>query len=200
VTLENLKVRGLTTLGSFSGRSSYKSLEKVKNRDVGVLRGITLFLKRTQKVVSIITGNGDDYTPALAALLAKEGKAILLIGMDFGQKHESGLVAFIREEVKEPDIQKKDGYDFLSAGGETKFGAEFLKHPHFLAFLEKKKKEYDLVILSSPTLACSSESKSFSLFSDDIILTLDREAADKLMPYIVWEEADPERTLGFVSS
>ena len=200
LTLENLMARGKKVLGRFS-----PTVSKIKNtEDIEVLRSLSLLLKETEHpsvVVTLVLGEGVDYSASLAELLAKEDKNILLVHLDFSAKKSSkklpGLAAYLEGEVEEPTLHKKPYGALMSMGRETPFGDELLKNQKFQDFIDHMRHDYDVILLALPKKAKDSLPKSFFALSDVMILSLATESFSQLTPYFKW--GDEEGTIGFLS-
>ena len=152
-------------------------------------------------VVTLVLGEGVDYSASLAELLGKEGKTILLVHLDFSAKMSSkkppGLAAYLEGEVEEPTLHKKKYGAFLPMGRETLFGDELLKSQKFHDFIDHMQHDYDVILLALPKKAKDSLPKCFFTLSNVMILSLAAESFNQLTPYFKWE--DEEGTIGFLS-
>ncbi len=191
LTLRNMRVRGKNVLGPLT-----------KKDDIEVLRRLSLLLKReTSSIVAcLVLGNGDDYAPAAAELLAKEGKRVLVVDLNFKKKVKDrslpGLIHYLEGDTKAPSIHMKHYGDYIPMGGNTSFGDEILRNHKFETFLNKMKKEYEVIFLSLPSGLESSLPKSFFGSADVIALRLEDHPFSALKPYFAWEGEG--RSLAFV--
>ena len=183
LTLRNMRVRGKKVLGPLT-----------KKDDIEVLRRFSLLLKKENKspiVACLVLGNGDDYAPSFAELLAKEGKRVLVMDLNFTKKVKErnlpGLIHYLEGDAKAPSIRVKHYGDYLPMGGNTSFGEEMLRNRKFEMFLNEMKKEYEVILLSLPSRLESSLPKSFFGSADVIALRLEDHPFSALEPYFAWE-------------
>ena len=200
LTLENLMVRGKKTLGQLSKKSV---LIQDNHANLEVLRNISLLLKEQKQyplVVTLVLGEGEDYSPYLAQLLEREGYNILVVDLDFSKKSRDkpGLIHYLEGEIEQPAQQKKSYGSFISMGGYSLFGDEILKHKRFREFLDRVKKEYDVVLLVLPKSAKESLPKTFFSFSNVMIIRLARECFSDLSAYFLWDNGE-EGVVAFLS-
>ncbi len=194
IGLKNLATRGRRVLGT---------LRNHPEKDLEVLRNLSLILhqqKRFPLTVTLILGKGEDYSPSFATLLAKEGKRLLLIDLNFSkkikQKNLPGLIHYLEGEVKEPAIRKKSFGGMIPFGGHSPYAQELLKSPKFDKFLVEMKQNYDVVLLILNEEAKQAFPKHFFAQSDVIALRLNEESYDELVPYLNWD--DEQHTLAFL--
>lgn len=190
LSLENLMVRGRKTLGKLSKSGS------TEGKDLEVLRKLSLLLKEQKSsplIVTLVLGESRDFSPHLAELLEKEGRKALVVDLDFSkkikQKNLPGLLHYLEGETKEPTFRSKPYGAFIPMGGHTPFGDEMLKSNRFYEFIEKMKEQYDVVILSLPKRAKDSLPKNFFSLSDVMIVRLEEESFNDLLPYFDWDDA-----------
>lgn len=195
IGLKNLAIRGRKVIGT---------LRNNPIKDLEVFRNLSLILKEQNHlplIVTLILGKGEDYSASFADLLAKEGKRILLIDLDFlknvKQKNLPGLIHYLEGEVNQPAIRKKSFGDMIPFGGNSPYAQELLKNPKFDEFLRKMKQNYDVVLLSLNAEAKEALPKHFFTQSDVIALRLNGESYDTLTPYLNWE--DEGHALAFVN-
>ena len=192
LTLRNMKVRGSKVIGPLS-----------KKDDLEVLRRLSLLLKDEKKspiVACLVLGNGDDYASSFAELLAKEGKRVLVMDLNFKKKVKEknlpGLIHYLEGDAKAPSIRVKHYGDYIPMGGNTSFGDEILRSRKFETFLSEMKKEYEVILLSLPTGLERSLPKSFFESADVMALRLEDHPFSDLEPYFAWESAG--NSLAFV--
>ena len=140
LSLENLMVRGRKTLGKLSKKGS------TAGKDLEVLRKLSLLLKKQKDsplIVTLVLGEGGDFSPYLAELLEKEGRKAIVIDLDFSkkikQKNLPGLFHYLEGEAKEPTFRSKPYGAFIPMGGHSSFGDEMLKSNRFYEFILKIK-------------------------------------------------------------
>lgn len=184
--LRNMAARGRKVVGSLTGNSS---------KDLEVLRNFSLLINQKKDrplIVTLILGDGEDYSALLADLLAKEGKRLLVIDLDLmkkvKQRNLPGLIHYLEGEVQEPRIRKKSFGDYIPMGGRSPFAQELLKGAKFEGFLEQMKQTYEVILLAVSAEAKSSLPKHFFSQSDVMALRLRDESFDQLIPYLNWED------------
>ncbi|QVL57634.1 MAG: hypothetical protein KFB93_00745 [Simkaniaceae bacterium] len=195
IGLRNMASRGRNVIGTLTNNPS---------KDLEVLRNLSLLVnqqKRLPLIVTLIIRSEEDYSVSFADLLAKEGKQLLMIDLDFSkkikQKNLPGLIHYLEGEAKEPSLRKKSFGDYLPMGGKSPYAQELLKGAKFGEYLEKMKKSYDIILLAVSAEAKSSLPKHFFPQSDVMTLRLKGESYDQLIPYLNWE--DEGKALAFLA-
>ncbi len=183
LTLRNMRVRGQKVIGPLS-----------KKNDIEALRRFSLLLQGEKKspiVACLVLGSGDDYASSFAELLAKEGKRVLVMDLNFKkrvkEKNLPGLIHYLEGEAKAPSIRVKHYGDYIPMGGDTLFGDEILRSYKFETFLNEMRKEYEVILLSLPMGLESSLPKSFFGSADVMALRLEDHPFSALDPYFIWE-------------
>ncbi|MCB1107247.1 MAG: hypothetical protein KDK76_04040 [Chlamydiia bacterium] len=190
LTLRNMAVRGKRVVGPLSHSVTLKE----KKSDLEALRRFSLLLKeegRFPLVVALVLGKRECFASPFAELLSKEGKKVLILDLNFSMKVEDknlpGLIHYLEGESKLLNICETRYGGYICLGGCTSFGDEMVKTPKFDQFLEKMKKEYDVILLSLPVPVDSSLPKAFFDKVDVLSLHLEEESYDVLAPYFEWE-------------
>lgn len=200
VTLQGLAVQKIPCAGTLS-RCCATPLPELGLKDLEVLRALTHFAS-PYRCISIIGGEGTDYSPCLAELLALQNKRVLLVRLSFEglvpAHHVPGLWHYLEEEVDYPLIRQKGNFDFLPTGGTTRHATELLRRPRFAEYLSQMKKNYDLVILYTTSSLNGSGAHALFDYSDALIATLKEERIDDLKRYREWAEKKEGEALTFV--
>ncbi|MEM8727098.1 MAG: hypothetical protein AAGE99_00060 [Chlamydiota bacterium] len=186
IGLKNLAVRGRKVMGT---------LRNNPEKDLEVFRNLSLLLHRQGRlplIVTLILGEGEDYSLSFANLLAKEGKRLLLLDLNVSKKIEQenlpGLGPYLAGEVKEVVVRKKDFGATLSFGRNRPYAQELLKSPKFDQFLGEVRQKYDVVLLVVDERAKQAFPKHFFAQSDVIAVRLNEDSYDGLVPYLNWED------------
>lgn len=200
LSLENLAARGRAVVGKLSERLS---LER-GSEDLEVVRTLSLFLREQRcspLVVTLVLGEGVDYSLFLANLLEKEGRTALVVDLDFSKKSDQGehpgLIQYLEGDVDEPIVEKSSYGGFIPMGGDSPYGDELLKSKRFHDGIDRVKQHYDLTLLALPKGAKDSLSKSFFSCSDVMVVRLEQEGFSQLLPYFEWD--DGEGAVAFLS-
>lgn len=185
IGLKNLAIRGRKVVGT---------LRNNPEKDLEVFRNLSFVLHQQNHlplIVTLVLGKKESYSSSFADLLAKEGKRLLLLDLNFSkkikQKNLPGLIHYLEGEVKQPALRKKSFGDYIPLGGNSPYAQELLKSQRFNELLAKMKKSYDVVLLSIDGEAKQALPKYFFTQSDVIALRLNEESYDELIPYLNWE-------------
>lgn len=190
LSLKSLRQKGRMALGKLQGK------EKIET-----LRHLTHFIdEKKAKIVSLVMGKEKEFHTSLATLLFQEGKQALVIDLDpskeIKQKNLPGLIHYLENEAKEPNIRKKVYGDYIPMGGWGEYGPELLKHERFNSLLEKLKKSYNLILIALPMSAKKAVPKTLFSASDQMVIRLEGESLEELIPYLNWE--CKEKSLAFL--
>lgn len=189
LSLQNMGVRGKIVLGKLS-----------KKENIEIFRKFSHVIKeKNSRIVTLLLGKGKDYSFSLAELLAKEGKKICVIDLDFSKKEKnlSGLLDFLEGKIESPSIIKKEFGDYVPMGGNTPFGNEMIKGERFAAFLKNIKEMYDVVFLAVPQRTERALPKTLFSCAHLIAICLGETSFEALTPYFEWEKQG--NSLVFVS-
>ena len=117
-------------------------------------------------ISSTISGEGKTFVSAnLAAIIASNGKKVLLIGLDlrkprihkiFGIKNETGLSTFLIGEAKYEQIIFPTGIEnlwYAPSGPVPPNPAELIDSPEMNEFIVKAKGQFDYIIIDTPPVA-----------------------------------------------
>lgn len=190
LSLKNLRLKGRVTLGKLQGKERGE-----------VLRNVTHFIeKKGAKVISLVMGKEKEFHSLLATLLCKEGKKVLVIDLDpfqiTKQKNLPGLIHYLENKAKEPNIYKREYGDYITMEGWGEFVPELLKQEKFYTLVEKLKKSYDCILIALPMCAKTATPKSLFTVSDQMVIHLEGECLEELIPYLNWESK--EKSLAFL--
>lgn len=203
---EKLKAMQMPWLGELSSFCDGAYSHALIGPDLERLRQIAFFLKRAPecKVISLIAGKGPDYTHALAENLARSSKRSLIIRCDFGSKYhvkdQPGLLQFLQNEIKELPIREGNGYSFITSGGFTPFGNEWIQSERFRKLIHELKDQYDYIFLLSRSELSSSEPLGMLSVSDRAIVTVCGEPTEFLTPFTNWGYHGEENRITFLTS
>lgn len=191
ISLESLRFRKREVAGCLKNFDAERSLSEISDDNLEVLRSISAkLLLRRGIAVGLLHNHSPDYSTQLAELLVKHGVRPLIITMNF---HEialktdgPGLLHHLDGTAVDP-IRKGKHFDTLSLGKGERYGVELLKSEKFLTFLDKMKRKYDYILLSSQALLTSMEAKEYAAFVEELVLTVDSETMEELNFYFTWD-------------
>lgn len=190
LSLKNLSLKGEMVLGKLQGKGKIETL-----------RHLTHFIhQKKAKIVSLVMGKEKGFHNLLATLLFQEGKQVLVIDLDpskkIKQKNLPGLIHYLENEAKEPNIRKKEYGDYIPLGGWGEFVPELLKNERFNTLIDKLRKNYDLILIALPMSAKKAVPKTLFSASDQMVIRLEGESYEDLAPYLNWESK--EKSLAFL--
>jgi hypothetical protein len=200
LSLKNMTLRGKETFGTFSKQLDF---EKSRN-NLEILRRVSHRISKEESgplVMTLVHGDKDLYSKALADLLKKEGKKVLMIDLNFRSrikgKNGPGLIHFLEGEAQEPRPIERPFGNYIPMGGKSLFGNELLKGKKFEAFIEHMKEMYDIILLTVMERAESALPKTLFRASHMMVIRLEETSFETLKPYFFWEEEG--HSLAFVS-
>lgn len=199
LTLKNLKLQGRKVCGRFKKRQTYHCLSEIGEKNLQILRFLSALIPDRQlgSVIALLSGKGSCYLYPFAKLLAKEGKRVLLLNFDKKTKGPD-LFAYLEEKEENCPLKKEEMIDHIPINCDHPFFIELLKRALFRQLLEKKKKQYDVILIQAAHTPADSTSHFFMTISDLISLTIDGESNEILSPYYAWEGQG--KTLAFVAN
>lgn len=148
-----------------------------------VRTNLKYFVKETQNPVisisSTISAEGKTFVSAnLAAIIASNGKKVLLIGLDlrkprihkiFGIDNDNGISNFLigQEEYENIVFSTKIQNLYYSPSGPVPPNpAELIDSQRMMEFIMKAKKEYDFIIIDTPPVAIVTDALLVSPYTD----------------------------------
>lgn len=179
-----------------------------EDQDLETLRKVSSFVchdfayQKKRIIASLLQSNGYDYAYSLAKLLSKKNYRVLVMQTSFPaiyeQKKTEGWVDFLEGKTDKLNIENNDGFDVLFSGRATRFGAELISSLAFLNFINTLKEKYEIILLTNNAMPQLAEARAFLLFSDKVVLTLDRETKDQIKPFFEWENYKKTKCLSFI--
>lgn len=145
-------------------------LERMGQRVAGTLQCGDLEPLRRIRDAELVVGAG--VAEQLASLLSRSGHRTLVL--DCSAAHDS-------QGVRPQPLSKK-GYDYIAAGGDPTYRAEWLTSLRFAELLEWARKEYDRVVLSSAASPLSEEVRALIDQSSSCAIVLAQESMAALEP------------------
>ena len=183
-------MQGKVTLGRLQGKEKMETLRHLAH----------MIEQKKVKVLSLIMKGEKDFSSSLATLLFHEGKKVLVIDLDFTKKIEQknlwGLIDYLENEAKEPGFLRKSYGDYIPMGEGGEFASELLKNKRFSLFIERLKNSYDLILIALPARAKTALPKTLFGISDQMVIHLQGESLEDLIPYFDWE--GKEKSLAFL--
>jgi|688.fasta_scaffold32219_1 tyrosine-protein kinase Etk/Wzc len=191
-TADNLRDQGLQVAGFLS--KNVTSLEVLRDEDLNTLRrlmsyiGVSKSLDSGGRALLLMLGSrGFDYSQQFAQLLSKSGQRVLLISLQFNRapnpEEMPGLWQYLENGKSAPKILQKQGYDYIAAGGISRFSTELIKSDLFKKLLESLKNDYDWVIAVSRASSSSGEGENLVQIFDEVAITLVDEKLTELTSY-----------------
>lgn len=124
----------------------------------------------------------------LARIIALQGRKVLLIDGNlhnpeiagiFGLGGEKGLSEFLAYGKEDGIfVRETEGIDIFPGGEPSKISAELLSSPRLKAFLEKARKEYDIIIVDSAPVADWTDTRILARNIDGVVLVLRSNASN----------------------
>lgn len=146
-----------------------------------------LNLESAQGKILLISSpqNGEGKTAVavnLSRVLALQKKKVLLIDGNlhnpdvekiFGLNEGEGLSEFLSSRNKELDcLVEAEGIDILRGGQPSAISSELLSSPRLKSLLEKAKKDYNVIIIDSPSILERTDTRILAKNVDGVILVL----------------------------
>jgi len=206
VTLERLKAMKYPALGQISSISDGPCIEPSTGQDLELLRQLSLFIDAAPvgKVIGLLENKGPDYSYAFAENLARMSRRSLILRCDFHHTfHPSdvpGILQVWKEERKDLFLRKKDGFDYVTAGGFTLHGTEVIQSRAFQQMIASSKEIYDFIFVLFRSPLSSAESMAALRFCDKAIVTVTGEAIEELTPFMQWAYYEDKCRLTFITS
>ncbi len=203
---EKLRAMRFPFAGEISSFCDGPATETIKGPDLEVLRQLALFLEEKPhgKTIALIEGRGPDYSYSFAENLARMSYQSIVLRCDFTAKFRNedlpGLLQIWKGEIAELPIRKGNGFDYITAGGFSSFGAEVIQSRAFSELLELLKKNYDWVFLLIRSPLADAESKTALRLCDKAIVTISGEQTELLTPFADWAYHEGRCRLTFVTT
>jgi hypothetical protein len=191
-SFEKLQAMQFPVIGSISSFCDGPSIEMTTGPDLDLLRKLSLFLKQDGKgrVVSIVSGKGPDYSYALGEHLSRMSCKSIILRCDFPLKSRReevpGVLQVWKGEVLDLPVRKGKGFDYVTSGGFTPFGAEAIQSKEFAQVIDVLKKNYDWIFLYVKAPLDSAESLVPLRLCDKAIVTVCGEPTEQLTPFTDW--------------
>lgn len=188
VTVENLRLAGGYVAGSLSG--------KVQSKDnLETLRHLTAHLcpadeskhdgRGGGRSLLILESKGPRYASELAALLGKRQLKVLIVEISFDQQEKmDGLLGYLEGTSKNLNLQRKENYDLLPAGGISDYGAELIESVAYRQLLQELLSKYDWILAVSRASPCSAEAEGALALFDRAAITVTDEKLHELEGYL----------------
>lgn len=202
LSLKGIKNRELQAFGEISSDCNTKDFSALSQKDLTVIRHLAQFCagQSVSKCVGCLINGDVNYTKALSHILAMSGKKVLLVETFFQKTNESGLIQYMLDKTKNPQIVSRGKFDVLPLGGQTAFVPELLAREKFSKLIKTYEQSYDLIFLVTKEGPKSPIARGLLDKVSKIMITLDEETIDDLYPYITWVKANSNYQLGFVAN
>ncbi len=202
---DKLRRLGLPFSGLLSSSCDGALVEHLFGSDRETLRNVCLFADASpeSQVVGLLGGKGPDFSFPLAELMARLRKKVCVVRADFSKPFQEndlpGLLQVLEGEITEIPLRSYQGFDYLSSGGYSPFGTEWLQSPSFLSLLDQLKGSYDFIFIYLCSPLEFSESKAVLKICDKIAVFLQGEPIDLLTPFISWAYDEEYSRLTFIA-
>jgi len=206
VSSDLLQHLGLNLAGHISSLCD-EPFSQMSNHDLETLRRLSSFILSHKKdgiplCAACIKGSGPLFAQHIANLLHLQGFKILLLECHFQsvviKDDLPGLWQYLNGDEQDVSLRKGLSYDRLPTGGGGRFVAEHLSHERFSFLLERFKKSYDIVLISSDAEARSTEAQLFMKYADALILVPREESIQELLVYENWQKKKETKSLSYV--
>lgn len=161
-----------------------------------VRTNLRYFIKDTQNPVisvsSTISSEGKTFISAnLAAIIASNGKKVLLVGLDlrkprihkiFGVSNEKGISNFLISQEKFDNIifpTEVENLWYAPSGPVPPNPAELIDSPEMKDFITKAKKQFDYIIIDTPPVALVTDALLVSPLTDFYIFVVRQRYTSK---------------------
>lgn len=146
-----------------------------KKRDLQTLREMINFLTLQDKIISILSNTGSDYSFHLANLLSKSGKKILVID---SEDISDGFLQYLDKDTL--PIRSQGEFDYLSMGNSSPFSLEIISSQKFKDILFSLENKYDHLIIFTKTSFNDQMGKVLLRLSDCSFVTIKNETIEDL--------------------
>ncbi len=180
LSIQTIHAMGEHVSGEISS-SILGPFEKLKSSDLETLRNISSFLLQKQEKLCVgLLGTQIDFSIALARLLQMHHKKTVILDVQFDKvvlaEDTPGLWHYLTGTAETLPIRRHVAYDFVPAGGTTRFADELLTEGKFASLLSSL--DYDFIFLVG--------SSSLLPFLDAAIVTLDVDNASEWEKIRAW--------------
>lgn len=186
------------------GKIDASCLKSFAQENLEPFRRMAGFLEESPsgKVVSLILGEGPDYSYAFTEYLALRSFRSLLIRCDFQTSQESGigLLQLWKKEIQNISFRSIKSCDVLDTGGVSPFGLEIVQSPFFSDLIEKVRNDYDWIFLCFKSPLKNAESIAGLNFCDKAIVSIAEEPLEQLYAFTHRSCHGKENRLTFVIS
>lgn len=188
----NLRLAGQHVAGTLSKKFDPDSTGPLLDADLDTMRRIVSFINPEEilesknnkaNTVLFIQGRGPNIALPVAELMSKMGLRVLVIPLSFDQQESDegqGLLQYLEGSAKEPKIQKGKWFDYIKAGGVSRFSQELITSRSFETLLKENSKNYDCILGISHAMPESAEVESLLHTFSFSAVNLNGETLDKL--------------------
>lgn len=204
-SFEKLKAMRYPILGKIGSHLDGPEVGEATGLDLELLRKISLFIetKPEGKTIALLAGKGPDYSYALAENLARRSIRSMILRCDFNSKFRAedqpGILQIWKENGSELPIRSMNGYDVVTAGGFTPYGAEVVQSSLFFSLAEQLKNKYDVLILLFRSPLGMAESEAALRLCDKAVITVAGESTEQLTPFMNWAYHKGDGHLTFIT-
>lgn len=201
VSEQRWKALGFLALGRISSLCEDLPASRLRKEDLESLRKIvvavegSLALRECCSTISLLSNGGPDYSRALADLISRSGKKVLLIDTGFTESTKNGFSQYLAQEVAECPFEHKERFDLMVSGKTDPHGAEILGSRGFRALIACLKEKYDAILLFNKSSLKNMEPQTLLPLSDFLLLTYEKETLSELKPFTDWANFDNKSRL-----
>lgn len=194
LSIQTLQVMGEHVSGEISF-SITQPFDQIKFSDLETLRKISAFLLAKQEKLCVgLLSTQIDFSRSLAHLLHMHNKKSLVLYTQFDtvtlQKDIPGLWHYLTGSIENLPIRSAEAYDYVPAGGTTRFGEELLSEGKFASLLATLRETYDFIFLIG--------SSSLLPFLDAAIVTHDTHSTKEWEKIGTWNRQKNSLSATFV--
>lgn len=190
-TENNLRLTGHAVAGSLSKKCSDPQTKPLLDSDLDTLRReVALMEEFTPEekgnILVLLLGKNVDYSLALATLLSKKSKKVLLLPLTFDQTSDrpGGLLGFLQGTSSQLEIVKEGLIERINAGGVSRWGRELIGSEVFQKLLNDLKPNYDWIIAVNKASVTSAEAESYLSLGNVVTVTINDENLNELAIYL----------------
>jgi hypothetical protein len=201
---ENLKMCGQYVAGYLSHIEKIPSIEALADQDLNTLRRLEFYVSEDGRSIGqallLIEGKGPKYEKHLASLFKKRGLKTLILPLSFNQfsNQETGLLQYLEEKIDFPVIKQTKEWDYIEAGGTTRFSTELLKSIRFQELLNQLRTQYDWILATTYALPNQAETESLSGLFSHLAVSIHQETLPELESYLRWQKGEKKIAFMFV--
>lgn len=180
-SLGNMRALHHHISGTLSPQCSSKVAELVDS-DLETLRRVASFTH--EGVLLLLESDGPNYAPALAELLHKSGKKVVIVDISFDKPSAPGMLQYLEDSIDSLPISHSHGYDEVYAGGMCRYANELLTNARLQDAVKYLTDHYDWVLFVSRCSLASAEAQTLVDLFPRAVITLGSVTLKDLTPLL----------------